>query len=676
MKKRNRPFSSGLLAAVAFAASIPAAEAASKQVPLPRPRPAVAPKVAAAPARAAMPASLTPPAPTTPRVHTAALQTSAPLAVSNAANTSAREVAIVQQAVALVKKGRISDATAAAQNLNDPLARKLVEWIILRNDDNGAEFARYNAFIAANPSWPSVSMFRRRAEQMLWQERSDPQTVRSFFASAQPMTAKGRLALARALSASGDRAGAAALVREAWRNDDFSGDLESQVLEMFPNVVTAADDKARMDRRLYDEDVDTALRAAKRAGATAMAIARARIAVMRKSANAKAMLDAVPDSAQKDAGYMFNRIQWLRRQDKTAEAAQVMLAVPRDRSAIHDPDEWWVERRVLARKLLDENDPRTAYRVVRDAATPEKGIYRVDQQFTAGWIALRFLNDPATATQHFNQFASSTDNPTALARAAYWLGRAAESAGRRDEARRHYERGAVHQTTYYGQLARARLGLGEIRIHAPHQPDAFARANISRLEVVRAIEILYAIDERDLVIPIVADLGERATDMGVISVVAHLCGRNNDARATLLLGKGALRRGLPADAYAFPIEGLPRYTSIGPAVEPSVAYSIARQESGFNPRVVSSANALGLMQVTPAAGKYIAKKYNAVFDQKRLLNDSVYNMQMGAAELGGLIEDYRGSYIMTFVGYNAGRGRVRQWIERYGDPRDPKVDAV
>jgi soluble lytic murein transglycosylase len=111
-------------------------------------------------------------------------------------------------------------------------------------------------------------------------------------------------------------------------------------------------------------------------------------------------------------------------------------------------------------------------------------------------------------------------------------------------------------------------------------------------------------------------------------------------------------------------------------VEPAVVYSIVRQESQFNPKTVSSANALGLMQVTPAAGRYIAKKHNVAFDQKRLLNDTVYNTQMGSAELGGVIQDYRGSYILAFVAYNAGRGRVKEWVERYGDPRDPKVDPV
>ena len=61
---------------------------------------------------------------------------------------------------------------------------------------------------------------------------------------------------------------------------------------------------------------------------------------------------------------------------------------------------------------------------------------------------------------------------------------------------------------------------------------------------------------------------------------------------------------------------------------------------------------------------------------KRLMNDSVYNVQVGAAEIAGVIEDYRGSYIMAFAGYNAGRGRVREWVARYGDPRDPRVDPV
>jgi soluble lytic murein transglycosylase len=197
-----------------------------------------------------------------------------------------------------------------------------------------------------------------------------------------------------------------------------------------------------------------------------------------------------------------------------------------------------------------------------------------------------------------------------------------------------------------------------------------------QLEAVRAAELLYAIGERDLATTMLADLGERGSDAGVLAALGEVAARNQDARAMLLVGKGGLGRSLPLEHYAFPTIGIPDYRAVGPAVEPSVVYSIARQESIFNPRTLSSAKAMGLMQVTPEAGRYVSKKFGVGFDVKRLMSDSVYNVQLGAAELGDLIVDYRGSYIMAFAGYNAGRGRVRDWIARYGDPRDPNVDPV
>jgi soluble lytic murein transglycosylase len=58
------------------------------------------------------------------------------------------------------------------------------------------------------------------------------------------------------------------------------------------------------------------------------------------------------------------------------------------------------------------------------------------------------------------------------------------------------------------------------------------------------------------------------------------------------------------------------------------------------------------------------------------VTDAVYNTQMGAAEIAALLKEYRGCYALTFAAYNAGRGRVQQWLALHGDPRDPKVDAI
>jgi soluble lytic murein transglycosylase len=598
----------------------------------------------------------------------------APFAAAATTSTSAADIALVKRAFDLVRERETSKAVAVQKTIEDPLARKLVEWAILRSDDHEANFDRFVGFISANPSWPSVGMMRKRAEAGLWDEKRDPAAVRAFFGAGKPTTAKGRFALARALMAQGDRAGAAQYAREAWRGDTLSNDLQRQAEETFGEFLTRADHKARMERLFYAGENEDAMRIAKRLGGVDLVIANARNAVVDRTAKAGALLDAVPESARHDAGYIFARAQWLRRQEKWAEAGRVLLTAPRDPALQVNLDEWWTERRLIARGLLDTGDAATAYRIAADAAPPPKDNNRAEHEFTAGWIALRFLKNPNAAYQHFSRVGEGTIHPTTLARAEYWQGRAAEAAGRSRDARAHYETAARYQTAYYGQIARAKLGMGEFAVRRPPEPSN--KSALMNLEVVRAVQILYAIDARDLVIPFATDLAENAVDVGALAVVAEIAQKYNDARAMLYLGKAALARGFAFDVYAFPTNGLPDYRAVGPPVDPSVVYSIARQESAFNPRAVSPAKAMGLMQVLPGTAKMVAKKFGLAFDAKRLLSDPAYNAQIGTAELGDRLQDYRGSYILTFCAYNAGPGRVKQWVNRYGDPRDAEADPI
>jgi soluble lytic murein transglycosylase len=680
----------------------------SGDIPLPRPRPASAGprngKVAAqviAPALTATPMVLAPAisAPTSippsgvllrrgdaetsrnatasiplaaPVITAPVVRASPPLATASTSVTSPLDLAAVKQAIELAQKGRPDEATSIESRIYDPVARKLAEWVILRSDEADLDFPRYAAFIAANPGWPSILFLRRRAEAALWQQQLDPRTVIAFFTNEPARTAKGRFALARALLATGDRPGAQALVSAAWRKDAFSGDTEAQARQVFAGLITPADDKARMDTRFDLEDEEAGLRAANQLGGIELAIAKARSAVIEKSAKAKTLFDEIPIEARRDAGYLFSRIQWLRRSEKISEAAQLLLSAPREPEKLGDVDQWWAERRLVARKLLDLGDARSAYEVAAGAAMPVTENHRAEQQFTAGWIALRFLSQPTIALAHFARVAEGTANPITIARSYYWQGRAAEALGRGQEARTHYETAARYSTAYYGQLARARLGIGEVTLRGPPELSTDHR----RLEVARAFEILYALDERELASIMAVEFADKATDMHALAALGEIAAQHNDARAALLIGKTALGHGLPLEHYAFPDFGVPDYEQIGPQVERCVVFSIVRQESAFNPKVISSANALGLMQVTPGAGRDTAKRFNVAFNQHRLLVDVPYNAQIGTAELGNDIASWRGSYILAFVAYNAGPGRAREWIAKYGDPRDPKVDPI
>lgn len=584
------------------------------------------------------------------------------------------DLAALKDAIDLARKGKTDDASAARDRITDPAGQKLADWFMLRHSESTASFNRYAAFLAANPDWPSSALLRRRAEARLWQEKSDAAIVHKFTMD-RPISAKGKFALARVLLTEGDTDRATRLVREAWRGDELSERSEEDSYEAFRDLLTADDHRARMDKRLGAKDYAGARRAAKRLGEDALAIVKACAAVTGKADKAKDYLEDVPAEARRDLGYVLCRAQWHLQKDRIDDAAEVILAAAPGMMAAQDTDAWWRERRLLARKLLDQGKLKMAYDVVRMAAVPAMEVYRVDYHFMCGWIALRYLDDPKAAMMHFAAIDEGSANPIALSRAHYWRGRAAEAMGATADARMSYQAAARYPTAYYGQLARARLGIDRIELRAP-SPLLAAADTPPADERVRAADMLYGIGERDMVLYYAEDFARESTDVAALEALGELAGRRNDARVMLEVGKSALARGLALDHYAFPTIGIPEHKQVAPAIETSVIYSVARTESSFDQRDKSPANAVGLMQVTPEAGRDTAKRFGLTYDWDKMVSDPVYNTQMGAAELSALLSEYRGNQIMTFAGYNAGRGRVREWVQARGDPRDPKVDPV
>jgi soluble lytic murein transglycosylase len=581
------------------------------------------------------------------------------------------DLAALKKALELVRQHKLSEATTLAASFDDPVAQRLIEWTFLRDPDSPAGFDRYNAFIQANAEWPSIPLLRRGAEARLWQERREAVTVRRFIGE-QPASAPGRLAIARVLWSEGDRASASREVRAVWQSAELSAGLEAAITDAFGDDLTAADDIARMDRRIGAKDFNAATRAAKRLGPAQIAIVKACEAVEGNSKKSEVLLEAVPKEARADLGYALCRLRRLMARDDVAAAVQLLLSESsRDDLQRQDTDEWWRARRLLARRLLDLNDVNTAYRIVSEAAPPANPYYRAEFHFMSGWIALRFLSDSATALRHFIHVDEDSKDPVVLARAAYWRGRAFEVAGRFDEMHAQYERAARYHTAYYGQLARAKLGLDEIALRPALPPEERANSDL-----LHAADMLYAIGDFDLVLTFVSDLAESSSDVVTLEALGRLTAHYNDAQAMLAIGKTALARGLAMERHAFPEIGVPSYNPIASPIDLCMIYSIVRTESAFDQRDISPANAVGLMQVTPEAGRDTAKRFGVVYDWKRLVSDPVYNTQMGAAEISALFKEYTGSYAMTFAGYNAGRGRVRQWVAQHGDPRDPNVDAV
>ncbi len=568
------------------------------------------------------------------------------------------------QAVAAYKAGDFAHGDEAASRAQAPLAAAAAQWVGLRLHPHNAGFRRIAAFLAAHPNWPAADWLRRRGEQALVGEHQPDKIVLAWFAETKPLTAYGKYALARASAREGDFETAAALARDAWRNEDVGQGFDTIFNKELGELLTPADHKFRADRLLYAGKTSLALRSAELAGKDVVLLARARIS------GADKLAASLPPSVQGDPGLLYGRVHKLRTASKFAEAGALLRKAPRAIEQVVDGDLWWEERRIVARKLLDQGDPETAYALCAQHAAV-KTSNKVDAEFNAGWIALRFLGDPIKAERHFKTLAQIAETPLQKSRALYWLGRTAE-AENDSRAQNFYRQAATHSTTFYGQLASARLGAED----RPLRPPPQAASGDKRDEAVRIAELLFAVGEKEIAAPLSLDSARYLPEESQVAALGEVIARQGDAKLSLIYGKAASYRGIALDDVAFPGYGVPDFSALPGSASRSVVFAVARQESAFDPKAVSSAGAMGLMQMIASTARHTASMRGVSFDISRMLRDPPFNAQLGAAHLGILLGEYRGAYLLTFAAYNAGGGRVKQWIDAYGDPRKPHVDPI
>ena len=576
-------------------------------------------------------------------------------------------------AVSVYRAGDFAAGDLAVAGLENPVAVTAAQWVGLKLHWREAGFERLKRFLALHPNWPAAEWVRHRAEdQLLGEARSDA-TIKAFFAERPPSTPSGKFVLARALARDGEFERATALARELWREDDFGDGIETLARKEFSELLAPEDHKYRSDRLFYGGRGGQSLRAAELAGKDVAQLAKARAAVSIGRGDSK-LIGSLPPALQKDPSLVFARVHYLRKTNKFPEAAAALRDAPAAPEKLVDGEAWWTERKTIARKLLDRGDTKHAYEVfARHAAKTASS--QVEAEFHAGWIALRFLDDIDAAERHFDRAVAIAETPHQKSRAEYWRARAAEArhTPEQDEtARAHYREAANHSTTFYGQLALAKLGSNA----SPVRPSPEPAEGDARDESVRVVELLIAVGEKEAMGALASEAAKHLENPGQVAALAIAAERAQNARFSLTLGKLASYRGVAIDDAAFPSFGIPAFSALPNSAPKSLVFAVARQESAFEPRVVSIAGAVGLMQMLPSTARHTAALAHVGYDPHRLMTEPAFNAQLGASFLGELLGTEKGSYILTLAAYNAGPGRASQWINAYGDPRRPNVDPI
>jgi soluble lytic murein transglycosylase len=313
------------------------------------------------------------------------------------------------------------------------------------------------------------------------------------------------------------------------------------------------------------------------------------------------------------------------------------------------------------------------------------------------------LGDPKTPDVISQFLMGFPDSPRASA-ALYWLGRIQEEQGSLAEARALYAlmvRRFVH--TYYAPQAAARLAAIRARqvslegpngsaaaplaaalipvLALPVIPQGLACLTAAPSDAARLALILQALDLQSLEEDFLkAALAVDNPPAELRLLLAEIYAAQDDAAGAL---SGALKiapayaqmdfSDLPEEvwdflypqAYRKLIERQARLNNL----DPYLVMGLVRQESGFNVRALSVANARGLMQLLPETAAHGGRPSRQRSAARRLY-DPTYNVRTGCAYLAGLMKDFDGRPDLALAAYNAGDFRVRDWVGK-SSFRDP-----
>lgn len=551
------------------------------------------------------------------------------------------------------------------------------EWLTSANNTN-AGFDAYAGFVLAYPNFPKETLLRVRAENALESDPVSSERLVAFFDRNPPLTNAARARYALALAGL-QRPEAFDVAREAWRNGAMSSPSEAYMLGLFGSRFGPEDHDARMSALLWEGETEAAVRMVNYVSPARRDMALSRLALAGGTTPSQAGV-SVPANARSDPGYVYNLANHYRRTGNNSAAVQLLANRPQFTGLPHKAEDYVS----LALRVATDADARSAAQIagkVDDLFAPgydvSDGSFGLRDKFTdlmwlGGTKALWSLGDGNMAAPLFYRYGTGAKTPLTRSKGFYWAGKAAAQAGDRQEAERYYNLAAQYPDYYYGQLALSALGR-PAPTFAPlpdAEPTPEQRAAFQSDPLTQAIRTL-ANNRRDWRTEraFFEAISEKADTPAEMRMVADLARDTGLEEMAVVAGMVAGEHGLTGfERLGFPT--VPTHAG----ANWTMVHAIARQESEFDRTRVSHAGARGMMQLMPGTAREEAGKLGLQYMSADLTGSPSYNIRLGDAHFARLMDRYNGAYPLALAAYNAGPGRVSQWLRLNGDPRTGSID--
>lgn len=590
---------------------------------------------------------------------------------SHAAPMSADAKAQSVRAVQLIERGQWDQARQIIHQTRDPVAAKLFFWLYYTRQDKDIDFIKLAQFIRQNPSWPGIEELRSKAERNV-PVNLPPAEIIAWFDDYTPLTAKGSDRYLTAILQSGNIPKAREYLSNWWASATLSRDDQRDLFRKYNQYINTSAHHKRLDMLLLNGQNENAMAIANVLQQGYPALAQARMGLASDAGNVNQLIRSVPPSLQNDPGLLYERLKWRRRNNLNEEAIQILnqkLGIEQ----IQNPADWWLERHIIIRRLLEVKDYRRAYALAANHKLTE-GLPFAQAEWMAGWLALRFMKQPEQGLAHFQKLYANVSAPISKSRAAYWVGRSYMALGQTEQGQKWYQDAAQYRTTFYGQVAAAELSLkGEILSAAPPVLNPAERQAFLADELVQIAGIFNAAGSTRQSGRFLRAFVKHHNTAPAYLFAADTAIQMKQLQDAINISKDATSNGLFLTAQSYPVI---TDQLNGVRQEWALVHSLIRQESVFNFEARSPAGALGLMQVMPTTAQETARKMGMQHSTDWLTSRPSHNIKIGTYYLQQMLDRYDGAYPLAIAAYNAGPGRVDNWVKTFGDPRTGEVDVI
>jgi soluble lytic murein transglycosylase len=369
---------------------------------------------------------------------------------------------------------------AAGKNYNvsasTALGRQIVEWYALSQGDN-VSFTKAYQFLRTHQDWPATGAIRANAEKSL--SPSVPTaTVLQYFNAFPPVTAVGMKQYLNALIAGGQTQKALSTLRNWWIDASLTPGEQKDFIKTYGQYLGTQDYERRLRTIIHDKFYTNARALAVKLGKGYPQLVEAKISLIKNNEALK-----------------LARLQWRRKNGEDAGAIELLRSAPAA-NQLSNPSDWWKERHIMVRRLMEEKKWGSAYALARDHRQKD-GFPYAQAEFVAGWLALRKIGKPWEAFEHFERLFNAVESPISRSRGAYWAGLASDALKHPEIAVQWYQVAAKYQTTYYGQMAAGRINLPLGLVNpTPIQVTSAARAQFKSSPLIAAALLLKQAGQR------------------------------------------------------------------------------------------------------------------------------------------------------------------------------------